>query len=302
MEQIHHCQSRRDPKTEMSGEDHMQGIKTSTEDKQLKNKFPARLSNEASHSTTGIQAIPRPRLQSTKSFPAYSEQRGGVGEDSVKEWDMISQCSSPRYHEEGEKELAQPSERKNTNCEFNRRFAKANRRAKWGRCERLETSYKADSWRWECSGRNDDDYKQEGQLGERDVEEEGKWRQPRELNLSQDIRKDDVERRCPESALCLETFQKGEDDEPPEKTESSSTHQCPIPHPVLSKFLHSTSSFANSSTLGLSSAESDEVFSDKEDAISKRATFRKVRTRGVTFKIRPQTVFVVEAVVFFCVK
>lgn len=279
----------------------MQGIKISTEKKQtMRNEFPAGQSNEARQLMTRIQIIPGLRLRSTKSFPPYSERRGGLGEDSVKESDMISQCSSPSYDDEGEKELDQPSERRNANREFSRRFAKANRRAKWGRWQRLENSYEADSWRQECSNKKDDDSKQEGQFGERDVEEEDRWRQPRELSLSQDISGDDVEMRCPESALCQETCKNKEDDEPPEKTESSSTHQSPVPHPILSKFLHSTSSSTSSSTLGLSSAESDEVFSDKEDVVSKRTTFRKVRTTDITFKIRPQTVFVVKAVLLFC--
>lgn len=280
----------------------MQGVKISTENKQTtKNQFPTGLSNEVNHPMTGILTTPRLRLQSTRSFPPYNEYRGGFGEDSVKEWDMVSQCSSSRHDEEGEKELDQPSEGKNTHSEFNRRFAKGNRRAKWGRWKRQNASYEADSWRWECSNKKDDDSKQEGQLGERNVDEGCKWRQlqPRELNLGQDIRGDDVERRCPESALCQETSKNKEDDEPSERTESFSTHQRPVPHPILSKFLHSTSSSSSSSTLGPSSAESDEVFSDKEDATSKRTTFRKVRTKGITFKIRPQTVSVVKVVLLF---
>lgn len=296
MEQIHHCQTGRDPKREMSGEDYMRRKKISTENKQTtKNEVSPGISNEASHSMARIQTIPPLRLQSAKSFPPYSEHRGG--EDLVKEWDFISQCSSPRYDEEGEK---QPLERKSTNREFDR-FANANRRAKWGRWEKLGTSYDGDSWRREYSDIKDDDSEQEGQLGERDVEEAGEWRQRRELNLSQDIRRDDsVERRSPESTLRQEPSKNEEDEEPPEKTESSSTHQHPVPHPILSKFLHSTSSPTSSSTLGLSSADSEEVFSDKEDAVSKRTTFRKVRTRGITFKMRPQTAFAVDAVLLFC--
>lgn len=271
----------------------MQAVKRSTETKQTtKNEFPPGLSHEASHSMTRIQTIPRLRLQSTRSFPPRSEHQGGVGEESVKERELISQCSSPRYDEGGEKPLDQPSERKKTNCEFNRRFAKANRRAKWGRWERLETRYDTDSRRWEGSYQKDGDCKEEGQLGERDVEGAGEWRQHRELNLSQDIRRDEVERRRQESALCQEPSKNEEDEEPAEKTESSSTHQ----RPVLSKFLPSTSS----STLGLSSAESDEVFSDKEEAVSKRTAFRKVRTKAIASKIRLQTVVVVDAVLLFC--
>lgn len=281
----------------MSGEDHKHGIKMSTGKKQtMKNEFPTRLPIEAGHSTTRIQIIPRLKLQSTKSFPPYSERRGGFGEESAKRWDMISQCSSPSCDEEGEKELDQPSERKNSDREVNRRFAKANRRAKWGRWERLETGSEADSWRWECSNKNDYGSEKEGQFGESVVEEEGKWRQHRKLSLSQDIRRDDVQGRCAESTQ--ETPKK--DDEPPEKTENSSTHHSPVPHPILSKLLHSTSSSTSSSTSGFSSAESDEVFSDKEDAVSKRATFRKVRTRDITFKIGPQTICVVAAVLLFC--
>lgn len=254
----------------------MQGVEINTENKQAKKKIPAGLSSEGSHCLTKIRATPRLSHQSTKSFPPYSELMGGIGDDSDEEWDQISQCSSPRYDEEGEKELDEMSERKKNDSDFNPRFAKARRGAKWGKWKRLGTSYEGDSWKWECINKTDEDSKLEGQRNKREVEEEGKWRRSREQNLSQDIKRDHVERRSPESALCQETSKDEEDDKPPEETDSSSAHH-PIPHPILSKLLHSTSSSSNSSTMSLSSAESDDVFSDKEDAVSKRTVFRKVR-------------------------
>uniref|UniRef100_A0A3Q3EKD1 Seipin n=1 Tax=Labrus bergylta TaxID=56723 RepID=A0A3Q3EKD1_9LABR len=56
----------------------------------------------------------------------------------------------------------------------------------------------------------------------------------------------------------------------------STSHQWPSPHPILSKLLHSSST-SPCSSMNLSSAESDEVFSEGEEATSKRRTLRKVR-------------------------
>uniref|UniRef100_A0A3Q0T2D7 Seipin n=1 Tax=Amphilophus citrinellus TaxID=61819 RepID=A0A3Q0T2D7_AMPCI len=64
----------------------------------------------------------------------------------------------------------------------------------------------------------------------------------------------------------------------PGMTGGSTTQQWSSPHPLLSKLLHSSTS--SSSSINLSSAESDEVFSEGEDAGSKRKTFRKVRIAG----------------------
>uniref|UniRef100_A0A3Q4G0X5 Seipin n=1 Tax=Neolamprologus brichardi TaxID=32507 RepID=A0A3Q4G0X5_NEOBR len=72
-----------------------------------------------------------------------------------------------------------------------------------------------------------------------------------------------------------ETPKRNDEEELPGVTEGSTTQQWSSPHPILSKLLHSSTS--SSSSLNLSSAESDEVFSEGEDAGSKRKTFRKVR-------------------------
>ncbi|KAM9356686.1 uncharacterized protein ABDE67_004267 [Symphorus nematophorus] len=60
--------------------------------------------------------------------------------------------------------------------------------------------------------------------------------------------------------------------------ESSTTLQWSSPHPILSKLMHSSSSTSSCSSVNLSSAESDEVFSEGEDAGSKRRAFRKCRS------------------------
>ncbi|KAI3351668.1 hypothetical protein L3Q82_020502, partial [Scortum barcoo] len=72
----------------------------------------------------------------------------------------------------------------------------------------------------------------------------------------------------------------GEEDEEakelPGLREGPTTHQWSSPHPILSKLLHSSSSTSSCSSISFSSAESDEVFSEGEDASSKRRTFRKL--------------------------
>lgn len=261
MEQIHLCHRRQDSETEMSGDDHMQGMRTNTENGQtMKKDSPAGLSNAASPCLTKVRTSSRPRLQSTKSFPPLSECIGGIGEDANEEGDMISQCSIPRRDLISEKKLDNSSERGKSDFDFNTRCTKKNRRAKWGRWERRGASSDDESWRWECRNEMDEDSKQEKQ------------------NSSQDIKREAVERRLPDLALHQGTPKV---DEHLEKTGSSSTHQCPVPHPMLSKLLLSTSSSSGGSTSSLSSAESDEVLSDKEDAVAKRTAFRKVRAREV---------------------
>lgn len=286
MERIHHCHRTMDSTIEMSDDDRNQGMKMITENKQSMEKdFPAGQSDEINQCVTSarpscssrITMNPRPRLKTTKSFPPYSQCIGGLGED--REWDnMITQCSSNRHEKEDKKESVPETERKD-DFEFNARYARENMKEKWRRREGLGASYEVDSRRWECKDEMDEESEEEREhiKRERGKEGKGRWRYYRGRNSSWDIkRKDDVERSSPKSAVG-ETGEGAETSKDELLTEGPASHQWPIPHPILSKLLHSSSTSSSCSSMSLSATESDEVFSDKEDAASKRRTFRKVR-------------------------
>lgn len=286
MERIHHCHRTVDSAIEMSDDDCNQGVKMNTENKQSMEKdFPAGLSDEINQCVTNarpscssrIKMHPRPRLKTTKSFPPYSQCIGGLGED--REWDnMIAQCSSNRHEKEDKEELVPEAERKD-DFEFNARCARENMKEKWRRREGPGASYEVDSGSWECRNETDEESEEEREhvKRERDKEGKGRWRHCRGRNSRDVKRKDDVERSSPKSAVEGETGEGGETSKDELLTEGPASHQWPIPHPILCKLLHSSSTSSSCSSMSLSSAESDEVFSDKEDAVSKRRTFRKVR-------------------------
>lgn len=287
MEWIHHCHRTVDSAIETSDDDCNQGVKMNTENKQSMEKdFPAGLSDEINQCMTNarpscssrIKMNPRPRLKAMKSFPPYSQCIGGLGED--RECDnMIAQCSSNRHEKEVKKELVPETERKD-DFEFNARRVRENMKEKWRRREGLGASCEVDSRRRECRDEMDEESEEEREhvKRERDKEGKGRWRHCRGRNSSWDIkRKDDMERSSPKSAVEGETGEGGETSKDELLTEGPASHQWPIPHPILSKLLHSSSTSSSCSSMSLSSAESDEVFSNKEDAVSKRRTFRKVR-------------------------
>ncbi|XP_040903631.1 inositol-trisphosphate 3-kinase B [Toxotes jaculatrix] len=302
-----------DTKMDAIDDNHMEGMKVEVENKQrMDNDFSAGLSDEThthlkisegpSGSCRKVMVRPRPRLQSTKSFPPYNQCIGGLGEDG--EWDdeLSSETSNPyQQHlrrDEMINEVAQGTERKE-DAELTPRGARDDMRAKWRvrRRERLGGSYEGDTDRWD-RGR---------WIGKRRVEETGgeggldgqgkkggttleKWKhwRSRNSNFETEIEQEGSEerKRSPVSAVEGENEGSGEtlegkDEESaelPGKRGGSTTQQWSSPHPILSKLLHSSSSTSSCSSINLSSAESDEVFSEGEDVGKKRKTLKKCRS------------------------
>ncbi|XP_037637075.1 inositol-trisphosphate 3-kinase B [Sebastes umbrosus] len=220
----------------------------------------------------------RPTLQSTKSFPPYSQCIGGLGEDEDNE--LNSESSNVMKDERTE--VFQGTERKE-DFELKARCARDEVKAKWRmrRKERIGGSYEVDPDG--CERARWKDKEREG--GANSV-----WKRWRGRNSSFEIeRKEDEERkRCPVSAAEGEDEGSGETqerkdeeaEELPGMIEGSTAHPWSSPHPILSRLLHSSSSTSSSScsSINLSSAESDEVFSEGEDVGSKRRAFRKSRS------------------------
>ncbi|XP_071783215.2 inositol-trisphosphate 3-kinase A [Centroberyx gerrardi] len=170
------------------------------------------------------------------------------------------------------------------------RRAREELKAKWRgrRRERLGGSHEADMEGWERRERRSGERRTEEAGGERerDAREgeggegahgEGKQQRGRESVNSGTEGAEGEERKSSNSSEREGGGKKGtggeEGEGPPRKREGSSS-QWSTPHPILSKLLHSSSS-SSTSSINLSSAESDEVFSEGEDAGSKRKTFRK---------------------------
>lgn len=307
MEQSDHLCSALDSDMDMADDNHMEGMNMETEGNQA-HDFSARPSDETrqhqtisegpSSSCRRVRVRSRPRLQSTKSFPPYNQGIGGLRED--KEGDSvlnstlsIASHSSLRQEDmvrDGESESAQGRDRKE-GFELNTRCARDEVRSKWRmrRRERLGGSYEADPDGWErtrWSGkRRVEETGREREHDDKDTEggTNSEWKHCRGRNSSLEIerkeKEDEEMKRSPISAVEGENKGSGETPEV-EMAEGPATHQWSTPHPILSKLLHKSTS--SCSSINLSSAESDEVFSEGEDAGSKRRTFRKVR-KGFIF-------------------
>ncbi|XP_028446046.1 inositol-trisphosphate 3-kinase A [Perca flavescens] len=275
---------------DMTDDNHMEGMEMETENRQtMDNDFTVRLSDEThqhlkfsedrSSSCKAVKVRSRPKLESTKSFPPYSQCIGGLGEDN----ELNSESMEMR---EDKNDVIQGTERKN--FELNARCARDKVKAKWRmrRKERLGGSYEVDEDGWErarWSGKRRVD--ETGREREpEDKEREGlnsEWKHWRVKNSSFEIERkeeeDEERRRSPVSAAEGESEGSGKTPEGnDEEAEGSTTHQWSSPHPILSKLLHSSTS--SCSSISLSSAESDEVFSEGEDVDSKRRSFRKSRS------------------------
>ncbi|XP_034037755.1 inositol-trisphosphate 3-kinase A [Thalassophryne amazonica] len=212
----------------------------------------------------------RPKLSSTKSFPPYSQRVGGLGQD--REWDENPQPSiacnpSPSCEDRNAEEL-------NTGCTEEELPATRRMRRK----EKLESSHEGDTDRWK-----------RGKISvRRSVEEternkgcdETEWDKPRKADwkLHGDL-DSEREARHPQKKTSLNSTTEGEGEENHRgmREERLESYQRPSPHPTLSKLFHSSSN-SSSSSISLSSPESDEVFSEAEDASSKRKSFRKCRS------------------------
>ncbi|XP_032384168.1 inositol-trisphosphate 3-kinase A [Etheostoma spectabile] len=280
---------------DMTDDNHMEGIEMAmeTENRQtMDNDFIVRLSDEThqhlkfsevhSSSCKMVKVRSRPRLESTKSFPPYSQCIGGLGEDNKLN------SESGNTMREDKNDVLQGTERKE-DFELNARCARDKVKAKWRmrRKERLGGSYEVDADGWE-RGR---------WRGKRRVEETGREREPKDgesegalnsewkhwrgknssFETERKEKEDEERRKSPVSATEGESEGSGKTPEGNnEEAEVSTTHQWSSPHPILSKLLHS--SISSCSSINLSSTESDEVFSEGEDVDSKRRAFKKSRS------------------------
>lgn len=311
MEEIHHPRCTLDKKMDVTDDNHMEGMKMEIENKQTLDKdFSPKLSDETcqhltfsegpSSSCRRFRLRSRPKLQSTKSFPPYSQPIGGLGEDQDQDNELNSESSITHQHSlrqddmmwEDGSELVQGKEKKE-DFELNARCARDDVKAKWRmrRKERVWGSYEVDPDRWESvrwSGKRT----VEGIEKERDHADKGREgctnserKHCRGINSSTEIeRKEEEDQERKETPVSeTEGQNEGKDEEADVllgMRGGSTTPQRASPHPILSKLLQSSSSNSSCSSISLSSAESDEVFSEGEDAISKRQTFRKVRVTG----------------------
>ncbi|XP_069550556.1 inositol-trisphosphate 3-kinase A isoform X1 [Brachyistius frenatus] len=285
-----------------SEENHKEGMKM--ENKQaMENDSYVRLADEThkylsisegpASNCRGVRGRSRPSLQWTKSFPPYSQCIGGLGEDEESDDELDSESSIACQHvSEDRHEKTQGTDREE-GIELTARCARDAVKAKWKsrRKERLGGSYEVDTDRWE-RGRWSGKRRVEEARKERDHDDEepkvgenseGKNWRGRNSSFEKGRNEEEEERRT-FSTSAVEGEKKsdgetpeGEDEEAEElagTTEDSSIHQWSSPHPILAKLLHS-STISSCSSINFSSAESDDVFSEGEDADSKRKTFKK---------------------------
>lgn len=307
---------------DMKDENHMEGMKMEIENTQtMDNDFSDGLDETHQHLTIRegpssscrkVRVRSRPRLQWTKSFPPYSQCIGGLGED--KDWDNeLNSESSIAYQdslrhtdmigEEGN-EFDQGPEKKE-DFELNARCAKDEVKSKWKtrRKDMSGGSNEVDTDGWERTKSRTRRAKETGREREHaDREREGvtnsEWKHWGGKNSSFEVegKEEDDEERKRSPILAAEGENEGSGESPEGKDEEaeelqrsqrdgSKTHQWSSPHPILSKLLHSSSSTSSCSSISLSSAESDEVFSEGEDAGSKRRTFKKVRMTQINTEL-----------------
>ncbi|KAF7228339.1 putative LOC107374676-like protein [Nothobranchius furzeri] len=280
MEQSHTLCSTRD--TEMDSADdskHMERMEMETEDVDLCISVPARkyqhLSREGFSSCSGSRARFRPRLQATKSFPPYSQCIGGLGGDG--DWKNEPMAES--------NVASQPKERGDLSEDVKRKPDVA------AKCSRDALRTKQRFRMKDMSGSSFDGgtvESEKGRLsGKRRVEEGGE-----EMENNTEERKGGSNSEGKHGRVASCTLEKKEEEGGREtysplavqqdnncsmetsEGQSVETHR----HPILSKLLHSSTSSSSCSSINLSSDESDEFFSEGEDAASKRKTFRKSRS------------------------
>ncbi|XP_041847140.1 inositol-trisphosphate 3-kinase A [Melanotaenia boesemani] len=283
MEQNHHLRSTWDKNMDTADEIHMNRMEMETGDTdpctRLSDETHQHLSisEKPSNSFTWGRRRFRPKLQTTKSFPPYSQSFGGLGEDGELNSDSVITCQA--NVKEDVCEETQGTEKK---AHLTARCSKEIMKAKWRsrRKERLWGSFEVgtdscDRGRWsgkrgvEESGKE----KEHGvKVREGEANSEGKcWRG--ESSSYEKGADEDDRKKAPTSAVqgenssSMETT-KGKDEEADGMMEGLTYR-----HPNLSRLVHSSTS--SCSSVSFSSAESDEVFSEGEDAASKRKSFRK---------------------------
>uniref|UniRef100_A0A3P9JJF9 Kinase n=1 Tax=Oryzias latipes TaxID=8090 RepID=A0A3P9JJF9_ORYLA len=217
----------------------------------------------------------RPKLQATKSFPPYSQCIGGLGEDGEGKNDLNPEFSSSVVPKENHEKNAETETKTDQKIKCSREVVKAKWRSKrkewsWRSCD-VDTDAQE---RW-CGKRMESIEKErKEEEKERDV---GKHR--RDKSSSFDKGRDEKKEKETEKSSTstgtmefMDTLQSKDDD--PEETTQSSTNR----HLILSRLLHSSSTSSSCSSMNFSSAESDEVFSEGEDAASMSQNFRKSRS------------------------
>ncbi|XP_028271921.1 inositol-trisphosphate 3-kinase A-like [Parambassis ranga] len=279
MEQVHHLHSSLNSRMASADENHLEEVKMEIMDSDscLSDKTHQHLSisKGSSGSCREIQVRSRPKLLSTKSFPPYNQCIGGLGDDGDNDLVM---------REDRGEEIQGREEKEELIARCARDGVKAKSRMR--RRERLGGSCEADTegWdrgRWGGKRRVEETEKEEDQDEEEDRERKkgGSFDKERKVE-EKEVRRSPISTVQGENECCGET-NTGKDEEAeelPAMSDSSTTHQWSSSHPILSKLLHSSSSTSSCSSINLSSAESDEVFSEGEDAGSKRKTFKKCRS------------------------
>ncbi|KAM4555182.1 inositol-trisphosphate 3-kinase A-like isoform 2-T2 [Odontesthes bonariensis] len=279
MEQNHHLCSKRDTNMDTSDDSHMETMAMETEDADSCSRLSDEtlqhllISEQPSSSCKVVRERFRPKLQTTKSFPPYSQCIGGFGDD--KEFKEINSESNIAYQpnvREGGHEETKGTERK---ADLTTRCSREGVKAKWRsrRKERSEGSFEISTeglerGRWSGKRRVEESGKESEQDDEKrgvGTSNEGKhWRGRRE---------EEGRKSSPSSAVEGENSSRGETPEGKDEEADGMTEGSTQPHPILSRLLYSSST--SCSSINLSSAESDDVFSEGEDAASKRNSFRK---------------------------
>ncbi|XP_015234891.1 PREDICTED: inositol-trisphosphate 3-kinase A-like [Cyprinodon variegatus] len=233
------------------------------------------IGDEPSSSCTEVRAKFRPRLLATKSFPPYSQCIGGLGEDTDWDNDLDSELQMAcQSNAKEDMPHVKPNE-----VDDPAKYSREVLRARWRsrRKERQGGSFDVgtdgcDRGRWSGKRRVD-----ESEItGEHDDEErdEGKHWRGRSSSLERGENNEGKQDGKPSSTSAAQEGNCSSMEAPEESNEEAEdmpSHR----HPILSKLLHSSTSSCSSINL---SSESDEVFSDIEDAMSKRKTFKKSRT------------------------
>ncbi|KAF3693988.1 Inositol-trisphosphate 3-kinase B [Channa argus] len=295
----------------------MEKMKVEIQNKQtVDNDFSARLSDEAhrhltisegsSSGCSKVSSRSRPKLQTTRSFPPYSQCIGGLGENRFMDSEHNSESTTFKQqlrHDETMRGERCTAVQEKKEVELTPRCARDEVKAKWRmrRKERLGGSYEVDPDGWErgqWSGkRRVEQTEREASMREdkgRDGAQFSEWKHSSK-NLSFETKRkeeEDEERKSSSTSAVEGECDKGRNEEAEELSgvrEGSTPHQWSSPHPILSKLLHSSSSTSSCSSINLSSPESDEVFSEGEEVSKKRKTLRKYHgliTRGEHCYIR----------------
>ncbi|XP_054889864.1 inositol-trisphosphate 3-kinase B [Poeciliopsis prolifica] len=222
------------------------------------------ISDGPSSSRTKPKGKFRPRLLATKSFPPYSQCIGGLGEEEDSDSPLSCQSNTKE-----EKPVAYEAD-------DTAKYSRDVLRAKWKsrRKEKLGGSFDIGT-DGRLSGKRR--VENSGTQREHCDEDEGKHQRGKSSSLKRSGSNAEKEDGKPSHASAAhENSSIVEDPEGQNREDDEVMEPSGHRHPILSKLLHSSTS-SSCSSINLSS-ESDEVFSDLDDAVSKRKTFKKSRT------------------------